>query len=88
MGISPSADNVVLNFYHHHVNLTSPMHVRHDKIRVVSTAICLLFLSAFAAFAQNRNRIDLSGDWRFALDRAGEGQSANWFNRALPDRIK
>ena len=32
--------------------------------------------------------MDLSGEWRFALDRAGEGVNANWSSRPLPDRIK
>jgi len=64
------------------------MCVRLDKIRVVCMAICLLLLAAFAASAQKGNQIDLSGEWRFALDRAGEGVAANWFSHDLPDRIK
>jgi hypothetical protein len=67
------------------------MRVSHDKIRIGWATFCLLLLVACGAkiaSAQKQNQIDLSGEWRFALDRAGEGLSASWFTRALPDRIK
>ena len=32
--------------------------------------------------------LDLSGDWRFALDREDAGVAAHWEGRALPDRIR
>lgn len=31
--------------------------------------------------------VDLSGRWRFALDRTDSGVNAQWFNRNLPDQI-
>lgn len=47
----------------------------------------------FAVFAASYTSgqpatIDLSGDWRFDLDKASQGESASWFLRSLPDRIK
>jgi hypothetical protein len=32
--------------------------------------------------------ISLAGQWRFQLDRADAGISEQWFDRALPDKIK
>ena len=47
-------------------------------------AIALLFV---ANFAHALAPLDLSGEWRFALDRADEGVSQQWFNQQLQDRI-
>jgi hypothetical protein len=47
-------------------------------------AIALLFV---ANFAQALAPLDLSGAWRFALDRADEGVKQQWFNQELTDRI-
>jgi hypothetical protein len=61
-----------------------------DKIRVVCMASCLLLAALITPTvpAQTRDAVDLSGEWRFALDKTGEGMSSNWFGRSLPDRIK
>lgn len=66
------------------------MRVTRDKIRVICMASCLLLAALAVATvpAQKRDVVDLSGEWRFALDKTGEGISANWFGRSLPDRIK
>ena len=37
-----------------------------------------------AALSIADNTIDLSGQWRFALDRADEGQQQSWFETKLP----
>ena len=52
-------------------------------------AFCLAFaaLAATIVLAQPRPAIDLSGRWRFALDRSGEGVRENWFSRPLPNQI-
>ena len=63
------------------------MLVTRDKKRNVCMASCLLVV-AFSIVTVSGQRIDLSGEWRFALDRSGEGLSANWFSHPLPDRIK
>ncbi len=34
------------------------------------------------------SQIDLSGEWRFALDPANEGLAQNWFDQSLKDKIK
>jgi hypothetical protein len=53
------------------------MQVPHDKIRIVFIASCLVVVALIVttAAAQKQPAIDLSGEWRFALDRAGEGLS-------------
>ena len=43
---------------------------------------------AWAAAAGAADKIDLAGDWRFALDREDAGVAAHWESRALPDRIR
>ena len=35
-----------------------------------------------------RERKSLTGIWRFRLDAAGEGPSAEWFKRPLPDSAR
>lgn len=47
-------------------------------------AIVLLCLTSAVHAAAT---VDLSGAWRFALDRADEGVQQRWFDQALPDRI-
>jgi hypothetical protein len=47
-----------------------------------------MFLLCIGTFAASAQTISLSGTWRFALDRADAGLSEQWFNRALPDKIK
>ena len=54
--------------------------------RFASVAFCL-FLTAVAASAQEQPVLDLSGEWRFALDRSNQGFDRNWFYGSLPDQI-
>jgi hypothetical protein len=45
-------------------------------------------LLAGAASAHAADVLDLSGAWRFALDRADAGVAEHWDERTLPDRIR
>ena len=47
--------------------------------------LALLFCLANPAGAADT--LDLSGNWRFAIERRDEGITSAWFNRALADRI-
>jgi hypothetical protein len=51
-------------------------------LRLFATLLCLA-----AAVAQAAETRDLSGRWRFAIDRNDEGVAQAWYARALPDRI-
>lgn len=57
--------------------------------KTVSTIFLFLLCSLFpfAETASARETLDLSGEWRFALDRADAGVTENWFNRDLPNTI-
>jgi len=48
----------------------------------------LHLLLAVSLSAQERPTLDLSGEWRFAMDRSNQGEDRSWFNRSLPDTIK
>ncbi len=37
--------------------------------------------------AKSKQSLDLSGQWRFEMDRGDDGIKEKWFNRNLPDRI-
>lgn len=50
--------------------------------------IATLFFVVAALGQPNTNTIDLSGDWRFAIDRKDEGEGARWFARELPERLR
>ena len=66
------------------------MRAKRAKIRIV-WVVCGLFLAAAAgetSLAQKRPVIDLSGEWRFALDKAAAGESEGWFSRPLTKKIK
>lgn len=47
--------------------------------------LILLILANVQLLAQ---RIDLSGDWRFAIDKDDKGIDEKWFNKSLPETIK
>ena len=66
--------------------LTSVDLALRDCVRVACAAFCLI-LPAVAVSAQENRVIDLSGEWRFALDRSNQGLDRNWFYASLPDRI-
>jgi lysophospholipase L1-like esterase len=44
-------------------------------------------VSAINSYAQENNRIDLSGEWSFMTDRNDEGEQQRWFERRLDDVI-
>ena len=54
------------------------------RARVGLAALAL----ACALPARAGDALDLSGEWRFALDREDAGVAAQWEGRALPDRIR
>ena len=61
----------------------------HKKPVVAYLFFCILLAVSFVTVAaQDRLVIDLSGEWRFALDRGNSGMDKNWYNQSLPDRIK
>ncbi len=49
--------------------------------------ILLTFLVVLVCTAWAHDKIDLSGTWRFAIDRMGVGQEQAWFNKVLTDDI-
>lgn len=50
--------------------------------------LVLPILLGAAVSAQEQPVLDLSGEWRFALDRSNQGMDKNWYLQLLPDRIK
>ncbi len=55
------------------------------KNRLNSTLAALIVGVSFAAAGET---VSLDGTWRFALDRGDKGVGEQWFNRALPEKIK
>src|ERR1051326_1615163 len=55
-------------------------------VRRLAGFILFAFASAVAIFAAEKP-MDLSGTWRFALDRTDAGVNEQWFMRSLPDKI-
>ena len=51
-------------------------------------ALILAAILTFPSSGQEKPVLDLSGEWRFALDRSNSGLDKNWFNQSLSDRIK
>jgi hypothetical protein len=47
-----------------------------------------VFIASRSVFAQEALVVDLSGEWRFALDRSNQGSDKNWFLQTLSDNIK
>ncbi len=50
-------------------------------------ASCLILLIESLALTSAIMAIDLSGEWRFALDPSNQGVVGNWFDQALPNKI-
>jgi hypothetical protein len=50
--------------------------------------LCFFVLLFSAASIYARERIDLSGSWRFAIDRGAVGQSQGWYRQNLSDQIQ
>lgn len=48
-------------------------------------AVLLLVVAGF--YAKSQDKIDLSGSWRFAIDRDGVGQEQAWFKQTLAEEI-
>lgn len=49
------------------------------------TAVLCGFVPVYSAYAQEK--IDLAGNWQFALDRADQGIKDNWSNQSISGRI-
>jgi len=49
--------------------------------------VLFLVLSLAGHQLAAQNRIDLSGNWKFAVDPADKGISEKWFNTQLPDKV-
>ena len=56
-------------------------------IPITRTALLLFALACQAAQAATPGTLDLSGEWRFALDREDRGIAEQWQARTLPDRM-
>src|SRR4028119_2475392 len=48
----------------------------------------LVLIPLFPAQAQVNDKIDLSGEWAFAVDPRDEGVQGNWFSKKLADKIQ
>ena len=52
----------------------------------------LIILSIFAVYTANltgqKNTIDLSGKWKFALDASDRGMQEKWFQKNLTDEVE
>jgi beta-galactosidase len=59
----------------------------HNKLCLQTVVLFLVVCYASIASAQQNTTLNLSGQWRFALDRADAGVGEHWFNRDLPERI-
>ncbi|MCF6333162.1 MAG: hypothetical protein L3J11_07750, partial [Draconibacterium sp.] len=51
-----------------------------------TTGLFVLLLIATITFAQ-QSKIDLSGEWQFAMDSLNVGEQEQWYNKDLPDHI-
>ncbi|RXK85687.1 sugar-binding domain-containing protein [Filimonas effusa] len=54
---------------------------------LTSFSVCAQEPFASAAASDYRQRIDLKGEWQFAIDAANKGIQERWFLKDLPDRI-
>lgn len=50
--------------------------------------LLIIWTAAGTTDAQPTSILDLSGEWRFAMDRSNQGIDKNWFDRSISDRIK
>jgi len=57
-------------------------------MRKILIQLSFFFLLAFSASATTSNsKIDLSGEWQFAIDRHDKGIAEKWFSKSLNDKI-
>lgn len=54
----------------------------------ILSILVLAVISIGVASAQDAPKVDLSGEWRFSLDRGNNGEYRNWYYQSLPDRIQ
>ena len=54
--------------------------------KIILLAVCLLSFFA-STLVSGKNRIDLSGTWRFEIDRNEIGEAQGWYKRTLSDSI-
>ncbi len=58
-----------------------------EKVSIACFA-CFVVIGSVVTHAQSTPVMDLSGEWRFAMDRSNQGFDRNWFLQSLPDRIQ
>jgi hypothetical protein len=68
--------------------LTSNVHIPGFHCRFNWMAVLVLVLGMTVSCTDHVKQIDLSGDWKFALDSADIGISDNWFNKELTGSVK
>ena len=57
-----------------------------NKPFIKSILLLLLLVAPQLSFSQNKT-IDLSGNWRFEMDRNDVGVTEKWFSKSLQDNI-
>ena len=63
------------------------MKTRHLAGKLFSSVIAIILACVTGALAQSPATLDLSGQWRFALDPSNQGAAGNWFDQSLADKI-
>lgn len=60
-----------------------------NSFLIAAVAVFAVFASGLSSCQSPavRQRIDLAGEWRFAIDSLDEGVAAKWFNQELTDRV-
>lgn len=55
-----------------------------NAIRLFLLLLPVLFISCIS---EVENKIDLSGSWKFAIDRQDQGIAEKWYQKSLPDQV-
>jgi beta-galactosidase len=62
--------------------------IRTDHMKTLFAALVAGLALACAAPARSSDQLDLSGTWRFALDRDDQGVAAHWYGQPLAGHIR
>ncbi len=58
------------------------------RFTVLLASVMLALVSCRSgSFVSLRNRIDLGGEWQFAMDTSGEGVASGWYTKQLSDSV-
>ena len=60
---------------------------RKNFMKIIGLFGLLFSLLTISWIAPAEKKIDLSGEWRFAIDREDKGISEKWFNKLLTDKV-